>query len=432
MLGKRGFGGFFSVFITGVMLVLLVTTQGFTAKVNLRFAYPVELAGPKAKLINDLCAEFTSQNPEIKITPIYGGSYWETMDKVKVMVLADNSPDVAVLAKVNLPALRDIDAIIPLDAYVQQKGGQDYICQFFGGFLANSWLDGKLWSIPYQMSAPLLYYNKDLFREVGLDADRPPDTWSELTEYAKKLALRDDSGNVVRYGLEMEISDHWFIGATVLQNGGKLENEPGNEVYFDDESTIETLQWWVDLANKWKVMPQFMSASMSITDFAKGTTAMVAHSTGNLTFVRKNAPFDYGVAFLPKGKRRAVYSGGGTLFIFKDIPKEHQDAAWEFVDWMTAPDITARWSRDTGYLAVKRPAWDLTVMRQFVKENPEALVAIDELKYADREFMPHSFPEVAHLLVTAWQDALSGTVSPREALEKAQIEAMKVLEPFRS
>jgi len=410
---------------------LLGTTQVFAAKVNLRYAYPVELAGPLAKVMDGLCEEFGSQYPEIKVTPIYGGSYWECMDKVKVMVLGGNSPDVAVLCKTALFALLDIDAITPLDKYVERKGGDIYLNQFVKAFLLNSWSEGKLWSIPFQSSAPLLYYNKDAFREAGLDPNRPPDTWDELTEYAKTLTVRDQAGDIVRYGFEIPVTDHWLFGATVMQNGGRLENEPGNEVYFNDELAVESLQWWVDLVNKWKVTPAFKRFGIAAADFVKGSTAMMYNSTGSLTFVRKNAPFDLGVAFLPKRKRRAVYSGGGTLFIFKDIPEQNKEAAWEFVDWMTAPDITARWCRETGYLAVKWPAWDLTVMKQFVKEAPEALVALNELEYATREFMPHSFPELMDILVRAIQDALSGTVSAREALETAQETGMEVLAPFR-
>ena len=417
--------------VIGMILILLVTTQVFAVKVNLRYVYPVELAGPLAKVMDGLCEEFSSQYPEIEVTPIYGGSYWESMDKVKVMVLGDNSPDVAVLAKTSLLALLDIDAITPLDEYVERKGGEIYLSQFIEAFLHNSWSEGKLWSIPFQSSAPLLYYNKDAFTEVGLDPNRPPDTWDELTEYAKKLTIRDKVGDIVRWGLEIPVTDHWLFGATVMQNGGRLENEPGNEVYFNDEVVVESLQWWVDLVNKWKVMPPFQRFGVAAADFVKGSTAMMYNSTGSLTFVRKNAPFDFGVAFLPKGKQRAVYSGGGTLYIFKDIPEAHKEAAWEFVDWMTSPDITARWSRETGYLAVKWAAWDLTVMKQFVREAPEALVALKELEYAKREFMPHSFPELMDILVRAVQDALSGTVSAREALEIAQKKGMEVLAPFR-
>lgn len=431
MLRKRIFGTLSLCCVIGTILMFLVTPQVFGAKVNLRYVYPVELAGPLAKIMDGLCKEFSSQYPEIKVTPIYGGSYWESTDKVRVMVLGGNSPDVAVLCKTELFGLRDIDAIMPLDKYVERKGGEIYLSQFIKAFLLNSWSEGKIWSIPFQSSAPLLYYNKDAFREAGLDPNRPPDTWDELTEYAKTLTIRDQAGNIVCYGLEIPVTDHWLFGATVMQNGGRLENELGNEVYYNDEVAVESLQWWVDLVNKWKVMPPFKRFGIASADFVKRATAMMYNSTGSLTFVRENAPFDLGVAFLPKKKRRAVYSGGGTLYIFKDIQEAHKEAAWEFLDWMTAPDITARWCQETGYLAVKWPAWDLTVMKQFVKEAPEALVALKELKYATREFMPHSFPESMDILVRAVQDALAGTVSAREALETAQKKNMEVLAPFR-
>ena len=119
---------------------------------------------------------------------------------------------------------------------------------------ANAIVDGELYAIPYQNSTPLLYYNKEHFKEAGLDPEKPPQTWAELVDAAKKLTKADRMG----FGLP-EGYDYmgWIMEALSMSNGGRYFNEEyGGEVYYDTPSMLGAAQFVEDLVFKHKVMPQ--------------------------------------------------------------------------------------------------------------------------------------------------------------------------------
>ena len=97
---------------------------------------------------------------------------------------------------------------------------------------------------------------------------------------------------------------------------------------------------------------------------------MIYHSTGSLGFIRTNAKFEFGTAFLPKEVRFGAPTGGGNFYLFKATPPDRQKAAWEFVKWMTSPEMLARWSIDSGYVAPRKSSWDTPLMKDYVGEVP--------------------------------------------------------------
>ena len=141
-----------------------------------------------------------------------------------------------------------------------------------------------------------------------------------MIEYGKKLT-KDG-----QWGIELPatISGYWIYQALALQNGQRnLMSDDGKEVYFNSDEAKEALQYWVDLTNKHKVMPEGVLDWNTVpTDFIEGKTAMMLSTTGNLTNVKNNADFEFGVAFLPGNERLATPTGGGNFYIFKDIPKK--------------------------------------------------------------------------------------------------------------
>jgi len=412
------------------MLISVLSTQSFASGVELQYLFPVGTAGPLAKIMTEIVKDFNKEHPNIKVVPIYSGSYWDTMEKAMTSALGGNPPDVAVFCNVHTRTAVDANIVIPIDKFIEKRGGEAYLSQFFPAFLLNCQIDGKTFAIPYQRSTPIFYWNKDLFRERGLDPNTPPENWSDLVDYAQRLTKRDAAGNIVHYGLHL-VPDYWIFGCFVLQNGGKLDSDTGDEVYFDNPETIEVLKLWVDLARKRKVVPIHTDYGAMAADFAKGVTAMMYHSTGSLTFVRERANFSFDVAFQPKGKQYGVYTGGGNLFIFNNIPEERQEAAWKFIQWMSSLETSARWCRQTGYLAVTPAAWELPSMKEFAKRVPQSKVALAQLKFAQRELMPHNFPQIKDIINTAIENALAGSLTPEEALAGAQKEADEILEAYR-
>jgi sn-glycerol 3-phosphate transport system substrate-binding protein len=158
---------------------------------------------------------------------------------------------------------------------------------------------------------------------------------------------------------------------------------------------------------------------------------MMWTTTGNLTNVRKNAKFDFGVAPMPKAKRGGSPTGGGNFYLFESATPEQRQAAFEFVKWMTSPENAAAWSIDTGYVAVSPAAWETDKMKAYVKEVPQATVARDQLEVSVAEFSTHDNQRVTKLLNDNLQSVLTNAKTPEQAMKDAQSQADRILRPYK-
>jgi sn-glycerol 3-phosphate transport system substrate-binding protein len=290
-------------------------------------------------------------------------------------------------------------------------------------------VEGKTWAIPFQRSTPILYYNKDLFRKAGLDPNKPPTNWDELLATAQKATIRNPQGQAATWGLTIP-DDIWLVMAFIYQNGGRTSSPDFKKVYLGEKEAIEAVQFWVDMANKHKVMPRHRTFPQSVQDFAAGNTAMLIHSTGNLRFVRDSAKFEWGVAFLPKHKQQAVAIGGAGFYIFKKASKERQEAAWQFAKFACSPEMQARWNIGSGYIATRKSAFDLPVMKEYAEKLPQVLVARDQLPYASPEMSTHDNWKMRNVFETTFQEILDEKYTSEAGMKKAQAEIEKILAPF--
>jgi sn-glycerol 3-phosphate transport system substrate-binding protein len=159
--------------------------------------------------------------------------------------------------------------------------------------------------------------------------------------------------------------------------------------------------------------------------------AMMWTTTGNLTNVKANAKFDFGVAMLPANKRRGSPTGGGNFSIYKKSTPQQQQAALKFIKWVTSPERAAQWGMDTGYVAVRADAWETPKMKDYVKGFPVAAVARDQLQYSVAELSTHDNQRVTKALNDGLQAALTGAKTPEQAMKDAQREAERILRPYK-
>jgi len=423
--------------LAGVLpAALLALTAGLAAAqpVEITFYYPVAVGGPITKTIDGYAAEFMKENPGVTVKPIYAGTYQETIVKALTALKSGEPPVTAILLSTDMFTLIDEDAIVPFEELAPGAQDQAWIQSFFPSFMKNSQTGGKTWGIPFQRSTVVLYWNKEAFKEAGLEPSRPPATWAEQLEYAKKLTRRDATGHVARWGLQVPSSGfpYWLFQGFTTQNDVLLMNEAGTQTYYDKPAVIEALQYWVDLSQKHKVMaPGVIEWGTTPKDFFERKTAMMWTTTGNLTNVRNNAKFDFGVAMLPAGKRRGSPTGGGNFYIFRKATPAQQQAALRFARWMTSPARAAQWGIDTGYVAVRPDAWQTPTMRKYVEGFPAAAVARDQLPHAVAELSTHENQRVTKALNDGLQAALTGSKTPAQAMKDAQAEAERILRPYR-
>ncbi len=170
---------------------------------KLTFYYPMTVAGLKA-IVERYCKEF-QQETGIEVEPVYAGNYSQTLIKAMAAIRAGIGVHFAVFLAAEMHSLRDQDILVSLDDIGLDADATEWLDGFYPAFMANSHANGKTWSVPYQRSTPIFYYNKAAFEEAGLNPERFPTTWTALAETANKLTKYDVSGRVTCWG----IKDSW-------------------------------------------------------------------------------------------------------------------------------------------------------------------------------------------------------------------------------
>lgn len=416
------------------MAVMPAAAEG--TPVELTFHYPVGVGGDLALLIENLAAEFTKENPDIILHPVFCGNSTETTTKTIAAIQGGNPPEFAILGNSELYSLLSLEAIIPLDDLINgDPDGKEYIDDFWPAFLMNSYYEGKIYSIPWQRSTIIMYYNKDAFRAAGLDPETPPANWEQLVEYAQKLTIRDEAGNVKQWGVQVSTNDPFTFSPFAMQNSANGENlmtPDGKTALFNTQGNIDALQFLVDLGQKYKVMPEGVIVwADSTSNFMAGTAAMLYMSSGSLTNVLNNTDFEVGTAFLPAGKRYGSATGGANFYIMDGISDEKLAATWKFIRWMTEPERAAQWSIDTGYVATRKSCFDLDLLKNYFAAVPQAETAGNQLVYAGSELMLYDNTRCWDILKNAIDAAMTLAKTPEQALADAQEEVDEVLSEFQ-
>lgn len=398
------------------------------AETELTMYYPIAVGGALTDVVDGIVADFTAENPDIKVNAIYSGNYDDTRVRALSALNSGESAQLAVMFSIDAYDLIEQDMIVPFDGLVEGEEGQAWLDSFYPALMANGQIEGQTWGIPFQRSTIVAYYNKDMFRDVGLDPESPPATWDEMVEMGKALTKGDT------YGLMIPSTGYpyWMFQALAIQNGKEVMSDDGLTTYFDDPKVVETLEFWKSLSTEHGIMPEGTVEWGTLRQaFLEGQTAMMWHSTGNLTAVKDNASFDFGVAELPANERKGSPTGGGNFYIFKDTTDEERAAALKLIQFMTAPEQAAEWSIATGYMGVSPAAYETDALKKYTEEFPPALVARNQLENAVAEFSTFETARVREGLNNAIQAALTGTKSAEEALGEAQAAAERLLKAYR-
>jgi sn-glycerol 3-phosphate transport system substrate-binding protein len=399
---------------------------------EISFYFPVAVGGPITKIIDGYAADFQRENPSIRVTPIYAGTYQDTLTKAQTALKANAGPQLAVLLSTDVFSLIDDDLIVPFDTLAENEADRAWLRSFYPAFLKNGEINGHTWGVPFQRSTIVLFYNKAAFQQAGLNPDQPPATWAEHAQFAEKLTKRTGDA-VERWGVQIPSSGfaYWLFQALATEAGGTLASPDGKKTDFASPACVEALRYWIDLSSKYRAHPPgVVEWGTTPRDFLEQKVAMIWTTTGNLSNIRANAKFPFGVGMLPAGRQRGSPTGGGNFYLFKTASEPQREAALRFLRWISSPERAAQWGIDTGYVATNPRAWDTPAMRKYVADFPAASVARDQLQYAVAELSTHDNQRVTQALNDGLQAALLGRKAPDAALTEAQATAARLLRPF--
>lgn len=379
--------------------------------------------------LEELIDRFEAENPGIRINPQYIPTGDALVQKLVTSVRSGNAPDVSWIHSHYLEELVKADAVYPMREFIDSENGltQEEFDDIYPALIQYSSWQGTLYAMPMEATNLGLVYNKDLFREAGLDPEDPPEDWNELREYARRLTLdRDGDGRTERIGFMVPIAPAtgpqgtymmWQFLPFIWQAGGYFVNLEQTRVLFGEQPGVAALTLWKDI---YDMQQQRQYSAEPIVAFASGQAAMILDGPWDLPRLPElMRDTDWGVAMLPAGpEKRATVVAGEYLAIFKQT--KNPDAAWTFIKWILQPEIQAYWSMKSGYLPVRASALDVPEFRQYLSENPPHKAFVDQMEYAQaqRSLDFHTL-EIQRHLADAIEKATVGGQDPATVLQAA-------------
>lgn len=384
------------------------------------------MGGELGKVATELVEQYNASQSLVVVEEVFQGTYDESLNKMKASMDTDSGPTLIQVYEIGSRFMIDSKAITPMQHFIDAE--QYDLSQLEENITNYYTFDGKLNSMPFNTSNPILYYNKDMFQAAGLDPENPPKSYEELQEVAAKLTKDGQAGaSFAIYGWFME---QFFAnqGAEYVNNGnGRIS--PATESLLNGAAGVDTLSWWKSLVDSGAALNLGRKTDDTKKAFAAGQVAMTLDSTASLRGLvdAVGGKFEVGTAFLPKpaaANDGGVIVGGASLWILNNKPEAEQQAAWDFIKFLAQPDIQAFWHVNTGYFPITKKAYEEQLVRDNLAAYPQFQTAVDQLhaskpSTASMGVVMGVFPEARQIVEGAIEEALTGVKEPKQALDDA-------------
>lgn len=380
------------------------------------------MGGVNGEAIDALVEKFNEEN-EYGITVVaeYQGDYDDAINKLKSAQLGNMGADLVQIYDIGTRFMIDSGWIVPMQELMDAAGFDSSVIE--PNIAAYYTVDDTLYSMPFNSSTPLLYYNKDMFEEAGIDT--VPTTFEEISEAGDKLT---ESG--VEEVISLGIYGWFFEQFTCKQGLNYVNNGNGRESYataveFDSNGAGENiLTAWKDLYDKGYAPNVGRGGDAGLADFSAGKSAMTLGSTASLKQILQDVDgkFEVGTAYFPSvtsDTTGGVSIGGGSLWALNNNDDVKKAATWKFVEFLVSAESQAYWNAQTGYFPVTTEAADEQVYKDNMAEYPQFQTAIDQLHDSAPEYagaLISVFPEARSIVETEIENMLNNGTSPADAV----------------
>lgn len=385
------------------------------------------------KAIPQMANDFNASQDKCYVTPIYQGSYDDSLNKLKAGLQSKDTPAVVQLYDIGTRLMVDLKVVTPVQNYIDKEKYD--VSDLEPNVLSYYTVDGKQYSMPFNTSTPLLYYNKDMFKAAGLDPEKPPRTFADFEDAARKLTKKD-GGKTTVYGGAFAIYGWFFEQFLAVSGGLYVDNNNGRDGYaskatFNSPEGVAVFDWWKKMYDEGILANYGRKTVDTRNAFLAGQTAMFIDSTAVLRGMIDGAKgkFAVGTGFLPRPNedaynKSATIIGGASLWIINNRPQAEQDCAWEFIKYQAAPAQQAYWHTMSGYFPIRKAAYNEQLDKDWTGKYPQFMTAIDQLHSgpinpASRGALIGVFPSARATIETSIEEILAGKTTPQQALDKA-------------
>lgn len=313
-----------------------------------------------------MIAAYNKSQDKVRVkTTLWGSTYDELMEKLQAKAVAGQLPDLYANGLNYLQFGINSFPVVPVQTFIDKEKYDlsDYYPKLLD---LTKGPDRKLYGLPFKVGLPILFYNEEMFKEAGLDPANPPKTWEEMRDAAKKLTKGD------RYGIFMDPTNS-YIFQILLENAGGRMMKDDKHVGFNSPEGKQALQLLHDLYEVDKSMP-ILSYNQAEQSFLAGKISMYIQSSTRIVRFNEGAPFKVGTSIVPSvdGAIHRAIAGGSTMLITARDPKK-QEAAWDFIKFLSSPEGSTLYAQNTGNLTVRKSAFEKPeLMGDYIKNTANA------------------------------------------------------------
>ena len=431
------------MFLTSAAAASLLAALPAWAQTEIQFWHA--MGGNLGETVNEVAAGFNKSQSEYKIVPVYKGSYTETLTAAIAAFRAKQAPHIVQVFEVgtaNMMAAKG--AVYPIYSVMADAKEPFDPKAFIGpvyGYYSTT--DGKLLSMPFNSSTPVLYWNKELLQKAGLDPNKPPQTWPELGEMAKKA---------IAAGAKCGFTPQWQTW-TMIENYGAWHNLPyatkangfggtDIELKFNDAPRVKFIQMLADWG-KDKTFVYGGREGKSTALFTAGDCVFHVASSGSAAGIEKALGADkVGIGMMPYSpdviaKPQNSIIGGATLWVLQGRPKDEYKGVAKFMSYLASTPVQAKWHQDTGYVPITTAAAEATEKAGFYKKFPGRDVAVKELTLNpptenSKGLRIGNFVQIRDVVDEELESVWSGKKDAKAALDEAVKRGNELLKKFEA
>lgn len=356
---------------------------------------PVEITfwhatnGANTDVLTRLTEQFNASQTDVKVELVNQTTYEDALTKYVAGLSTGDLPEIVMIEDTGTQQMIDTQSVLPAQACV--KADKYDLSDHIERVVEYYTVDGTLWPMPFNVSNPVLYYNKIAFTKAGLDPDKPPATLDEIKAASQKLK---DSGASRQAGFALKL-DPWYLEQWLAKagkpyvNNGNGRKSRATAASFDVAAGNEIFIWMKDMVDSGLAVTneaEGASAFDNLLSIGADNTAMTIDTSaalGTITQVLEGGQFpnaELGVGPMPGPEGKGgVLVGGAALYISNQSEPAQQAAAWEYLKFLNEPETQAAWGAGTGYVPIRESATELPAIQEIWARIPGYKVAYDQL-----------------------------------------------------
>ena len=395
------------------------------------------MGGVNGQAIDELVKRFNEEN-DLGITVVseYQGEYDDALNKLRSAQIGNMGADLVQVYEIGTRFMIDSGWIIPMQEMIDQDNYD--VSQIEPNLAAYYTIDDQLYSMPFNSSTPLMYYNVDMFEKAGIT--EIPTSLEGIEAIGDQLLNEGGASEVISLGIYGWFFEQ-FLGKQGLDyaNNGNGREAAATAVAFDENGgAANILNAWKSLSDKGYAPIVGRGGDAGLADFSSGASAITLGSTASLKQILQdvNGRFEVGTAYFPSitdEDQGGVSIGGASLWALNNNDPKKLRATWEFVKFLISPESQAYWNAQTGYFPVTVAAQEEQVFKDNIAQYPQFQTAIDQLHDSSPEYVGallSVFSEARDTVESEIESMLNGEVDVDEAVSNMADTINKSIEEY--